>query len=305
MDLGGAGATSSAPPRALPELRTTGSAPPRARSCRPCHQPCSHHHALAFRTLSTNGPITPPVLAPHAVSPAVLSTSRAHQPTVSDMTVAVPVLATAGVHVPSPCHHPRSLSVCSSALASQPYQIQLPLPCSAPPALAFIRVPSRCHHPCSPSMSSPVLAQPTVPDTVAVPIPLSPRTRDRPYHVQFPSPNSFRWDRPKPAPHANCQLNETPSIRDAFRKSGQPFFRAFAAIGLKEGYPLSYLKAGYPISYPSVGDKKSPGRWPQAPACFKSGEDKAYLPEHIEPHGMRRCLSFSYKGVCCRPPTLP
>ena len=32
--------------------------------------------------------------------------------------------------------------------------------------------------------------------------------------------------------------------------------------------------------------------------------DKASLLEHIEPHGIPRCLNFSYMGVCCRPPTL-
>ena len=305
MDLGGAGATSSAPPRALPELRTTGSAPPRARSCRPCHQPCSHHHALAFRTLSTNGPITPP----RARSPCRVTRCAQHQPC-------------------SPANRIRYDCCCSRARHRRCSR-SIPLSPSALPFRVFFRTRQ-------PAISNTVAA-PMLGTTGARihsrSIPLSPPvlpfhvftrtrpangfgyscrshsvvtpTRDRPYHVQFPSPNSFRWDRPKPAPHANCQLNETPSIRDAFRKSGQPFFRAFAAIGLKEGYPLSYLKAGYPISYPSVGDKKSPGRWPQAPACFKSGEDKAYLPEHIEPHGMRRCLSFSYKGVCCRPPTLP
>ncbi len=33
--------------------------------------------------------------------------------------------------------------------------------------------------------------------------------------------------------------------------------------------------------------------------------DKTSLPEHVEPHGMRRCLSFSYMGTLPLPPTPP
>ena len=45
------------------------------------------------------------------------------------------------------------------------------------------------------------------------------------------------------------------------------------------------------------------GGW-QALACLNPAMHKASDAGHIEPHGMRRCLSFSYSGArkCRRPP---
>ena len=53
--------------------------------------------------------------------------------------------------------------------------------------------------------------------------------------------------------------------------------------------------------FPPPSRETCPGRRPQAPACFKSADAHG----HIGPHGMRRCLRFSYRGTCRVPPTPP
>ena len=128
----------------------------------------------------------------------------------------------------SPFPYLRPHSPANPALAaSQPYQLQLPFRA--------------------------ILAQPTVSDTVScrshsVVTP----ARDRPYHI-FTSrlSNSFRWHHPKLALHANCQLNENPSIRDAFGK------KCLKKKHLKKNGPLKVFCQIFDHPAPSL-QKKTP-----------------------------------------------
>ena len=69
------------------------------------------------------------------------------------------------------------------------------------------------------------------------------------------------------------------------------FFRGFAPVGLEEGNPLRGKLA-------RVGGHR---RQPVLNPAMHKASDAG----HIGPHGMRRCLSFSYRGTCHVPPTPP
>ena len=87
------------------------------------------------------------------------------------------------------------------------------------------------------------------------------------------------------------QENWAIETREGGRENGgQPFPQLYQILLVLVTFPMCFFVGCLPPPRETC-----PGRRPQAPACFNPAMHKASDAGHIGPHGMRRCLSFSYR----------